>query len=221
MSKGSPKKVVVVNGGPRKGWNTATLLDRAAEGAWDAGAEVERVELYDLDFKGCRSCFTCKTRGGKSYGRCALRDDLNPVLERIEAADALLIGSPIYFGSVTGETRSFLERLLFPFFTYTNPPESLLSRRISVGVIYTMNVEERQAEDMGYWNHLARTEGALERAFGSVERLASFDTLQFEDYTKVVADRFDPVHKRQRHDDVFPADCQKARELGERLVRAH
>ena len=107
-------KVIAINGSPRKKWNTAMLLEKALEGASSAGAETELIHLYDLDFKGCISCFACKTLGGKSYGRCAVKDGLAPVLDRAAAADALILGSPIYFGSATGEMRSFMERLLFP-----------------------------------------------------------------------------------------------------------
>jgi multimeric flavodoxin WrbA len=67
------------NGGPRKKWNTATLLGKALEGAASRGAETRLFHLYDLDFKGCISCFACKERGGKSYGACAVQDDLTPI----------------------------------------------------------------------------------------------------------------------------------------------
>ena len=143
-------RIIGINGSPRKQWNTATLLDKALEGAAAQGAETELVHLYDLDFKGCTSCLACKTRGGKSYGACAMNDGLTPVLKRIAEADALVIGSPIYFGSVTGETRSFLERLLFPYFTYTNPYGSLFPRKIATGLIYAMNVTEEQGAAFGY-----------------------------------------------------------------------
>ena len=59
-------KVIAVNGSPRKKWNTATLLERALEGAASKGAETELVHLYDLDFKGCVSCFACKMIDGPS-----------------------------------------------------------------------------------------------------------------------------------------------------------
>jgi multimeric flavodoxin WrbA len=86
-------KVIAINGSPRKGWNTATLLNRALEGAASEGAETELIHLYDLDFKGCISCFACKLKGGKSYGQCAVKDELTPLLKQIEEeADALVIG---------------------------------------------------------------------------------------------------------------------------------
>ena len=66
-------KVLAVNGSPRKTWNTSTLLKNALDGAASQGAETELVHLYELGFKGCISCFACKTKGGKSFGRCAVR----------------------------------------------------------------------------------------------------------------------------------------------------
>jgi len=117
--------IIAVNGSPRKDWNTATLLRKALEGAASRGARTELVHLYDLAYQGCRSCFACKTRGGKSYGACAVKDGLSPVLAATGEADALILGSPVYFGTVTGEMKSFLERLLFPVLTYTDPPGSV------------------------------------------------------------------------------------------------
>ena len=77
-------KVIAINGSPRKKWNTATLLEKALEGAASEGAETELIHLYDLNFKGCTSCFACKLKDGKSYGKCAMKDELTPVLDKIE-----------------------------------------------------------------------------------------------------------------------------------------
>ena len=137
--------VIAVNGSPRKKWNTATLLEHALKGAVSKGAKTELVHLYDLDYKGCISCFSCKKKGGKSYGKCAVKDGLTPLLEKIAVLDALILGSPIYFGTVTGEMRSFMERLLFPYFTYTMPPESLFPKKMPTAFIYTMNVTDQPA----------------------------------------------------------------------------
>jgi len=81
--------------------------------------------------------------GGSSYGRCAMRDGLTPVLDTLAAADAIILGSPIYFGTVTGDMRSFMERLLFPYLTYTRPPGTLFGRQIRTALIYTMNIRKR------------------------------------------------------------------------------
>jgi multimeric flavodoxin WrbA len=213
-------KIMAVNGSPRKTWNTATLLNEALRGAAAQGAAIELVHLYDLNFSGCISCFACKTRGGKSYGRCAVVDDLTPVLARVEAADGLILGSPIYFGTVSGEMKSFMERLLFPWFTYTDPPQSLFRKNIPTGFIYTMNVTEAQMMELGYHQHFDKNRFFLQAVFGEgSEKLCSCDTRQFEDYGAVVADRFDPEKKTARRREVFPRDCEQAFALGARFAK--
>jgi len=212
--------VIGINGSPRKQWNTASLVAKALEGAAAQGAATEMFHLYDLDFKGCKSCLACKTRGGASYGKCALNDELAPVLEKIAAADALVVGSPIYFATVTGETRSFLERLLFPYLTYTVPYGTLFPKRIKTGFIYTMNVREEQGKEFGYEQIFKTNERYLQLLLGSAESLCAFDTCQVDDYAKVKIESFDPVHKAKRRSETFPLECQRAFELGERLAAA-
>src|SRR6185369_14697241 len=213
-------QVIGINGSPRKQWNTATLVAKALEGAAAQGAQTELVHLYDLDFKGCASCLACKTRGGKSYGRCAMKDGLTPVLDKIATADALVIGSPVYFGSVTGETRSFLERLLFPYLTYTVPYGTLFPKKIKTGFIYTMNVSDEQSKEYGYEQIFKTNERYMQLLLGSAESLCAFDTCQVDDYSKVVIESFDPTHKANRRKEVLPLECRRAFELGQRLAGA-
>lgn len=212
--------VIGINGSPRKQWNTATLVAKTLEGAASLGAATELFHLYDLDFKGCISCFACKTRGGKSYGKCVLNDGLAPVLEKIAAADALVIGSPIYFGTVTGETRSFLERLLFPYLTYKVPYGTLFPKKIRAGLIYTMNATEKQSNEVGYEQVFKTTERYVQMLLGSAETLCAYDTCQVDDYSKVVIESFDLIHKAKRRTEVLPLECQRAFELGQRLAGA-
>ena len=207
-------KIIAFNGSPRKKWNTATLLEKALEGAASRGAETELIHLYDLNFKGCISCFACKTRDGRSYGRCAVKDDLASVFEQVEAADGLILGSPVYMGTVTGEMKSFIERLVFPYLTYTDPFRSLFPGKIRTGIIYTMNVPEEDMKQRGYDRHFEHIETYLRTVFRDCRSIFSFDTYQFKDYSAVVADRFDPVKKLKRREEVFPLDCERARQTG-------
>ena len=96
-------EILIVNGSPRREGNTARMCRAFAEGvaATGRGISTETVRLYDLDYKGCRSCFACKRKGAATYGRCVVRDGLSPLLERAPRADALVIASPIYLMDVT------------------------------------------------------------------------------------------------------------------------
>ena len=115
------KKIIIVDGGPRRNFNTATMLQKVAEGAMSVGEDIEvkTIRLYDLDYKGCMSCMACKVKG-KASNVCHFKDALTPVLEEIAGADGLVLGSPIYFGDVTGLMRTFLERLAFPWLSYND-----------------------------------------------------------------------------------------------------
>jgi len=93
-------KILAINGSPRKQWNTATLLNRALEGAASNGAQTELFHLYDLNFKGCTDCKEFKLKNGPSFGKCAYRDELSPLLSKIENVDALILGAPIYLGTI-------------------------------------------------------------------------------------------------------------------------
>lgn len=211
-------KIMAINGSPRKKWNTAMLLKSVLEGAESQGADTELINLYDLDYKGCKSCFSCKTIGSKSYGRCAVNDDLTEIFKRIEESDALILGSPIYFGTVTGEMRSFMERLMFPYLTYTQPPQSLFKKKIKTGFIYTMNITEEQLEEFYYTVHVEINKRTLNLLFGHSESLFSFDTYQFKDYSKLVASRFDAEKKAERRKEIFPKDLKKAFDMGVRFA---
>jgi len=218
-AKRTSMKLLAFNGSPRKKWNTVQLLEYALEGAESEGAKTKLYHLYDLDFKGCISCFACKRDGGKSYGHCAAKDDLQPVLQKIEKADAILIGSPIYLGITTGITRCFLERLIYPYLVYDAERSSLFEKKIKTAFIYTAGATDEMMQEMGIDRNVKGTEMVMERIFGSCESFFVTDTLQFNDHSKYVAPRFDPEAKKERHREQFPLECKKAYELGARLVR--
>lgn len=210
--------VIAINGSPRKTWNTATLLNKALEGAASEGAEIKIIHLYDLNFKGCMSCFSCRLKNGRSYGRCAFKDGISPILERIEKVDALILGSPIYLGTVTGEMKLFLERLVYPYLVYDAGRSSLFPKKIPVGFIYTMGADESHMKDLSIDRHIGLNEMILGRIFGKSESLVVTDTYQFDDYSKYVSS-FNVEEKARRRREVFPVDCDKAFEMGARFAK--
>lgn len=212
-------KFIAINGSPRKNKNTATLLHRVLEGAASQGAETEFIHLYDLHYKGCISCFACKRKNGKSYGKCALKDELTPILEKIAAADGVILGSPIYLRSITGAMRSFLERLIYQYLVYDPAHSSLFKKKIPIALIYTMNWTNTQMKDANLEKELEPLEMCLQRTFGYVETFPVNDTYQFDDYTKYVAPIFDENKKAKVREEQFPKDCEKAVQLGIKLTK--
>lgn len=212
-------KVIAINGSPRKKWNTATLLEKALEGAASEGAETELIHLYDLNYHGCTSCFACKLKDGKSYGKCAMNDELTHVLAKLKDADAVILGSPVYLGNSTGEMRSLMERFIYPYLVYSANPTTLYPKNIPVGYIYTLGAKEEYLDTVGFRKVIELNEGVATRIFGYSESIYSTDTYQFDDYSKYVSDRFDPAEKAKRREEVFPQDCEKAFEMGKSFVK--
>ena len=108
-------KVLAINGQRQKTVEHGNMLNKALDGAASKGAQTELIHLYDLNFTGCTSCYECKLKNGTSFGRCALKDELSIVLGKIETVDALILGAPIYLGTIPGVMKSFLERLATPY----------------------------------------------------------------------------------------------------------
>lgn len=216
------KKVVVLNGSPRKNFNTATLLKEAQKGAEAAGASVEYINLVDLNYKGCMSCFACKIKGSTTNGLCAYKDELRPILEKILQADAVIIGSPVYYSFPTGMFRNLLERMLFAGGTYMKDDNGgwkrMLKRNIPVGLIFTMNCPEEFAKQLDYPVILGANGASLNMIYGHCETLYAYDTYQFNDYSKYDCDVFDEKLKAKSRAEKFPADMKKAFDMGKNLV---
>ncbi len=208
-------KVVVVNAGPRMGWNTDTLLTEAAKGAESKGAGIIRFDLFRLEkYTGCISCFGCKKE--KNKGKCVCKDGLAHVLDAIREADGLIIGSPNYLSEMTASFRALYERLIFQNLTYNMETPCCNQRRIPVLLIMTSN-----APDTMYTNLLENYQKTLNGFIGPTEVLVAGDTLQLKDYDKTdwPWSMFDPKTKKQRHETVFPEEMKKAYEMGAMLVK--
>lgn len=216
-------KVMIINGSPRKNFNTDKLLKEAARGVEEVGAEVEIVHLYGLLYKGCISCLMCKRKGADIKGLCFYKDALTPVLEKCLNADAVILGTPVYHSYLTGMLRSFMERFMFPSHTYMVDKEHgglkrVLTHTLPVGMIMTMNVSESHFNNSSYRTILNENEESLRHVFGYAETLYAFDTYQFIDYAKYDCDLFDEAHKAKVRDEQFPKDMAKAYDMGKRLA---
>ena len=211
-------KVLAINGSPRKTKNTGQLLGRITDGAASTGAEVELVHLRDYSYTGCISCFACKLPGGPSYGRCAVRDGLTSVLDKAHAADVVVLGAPVYFGSESGFMRDFMERFWFQYYLYSTMKPPLSPKKKATALVYTMNIPEDTMVQYGPAAVVERAKGFMTALFGQCDVLLSCDTLQFDDYSKYETDLFDDAAKRKRHDEVFPQELEKAFALGKHLA---
>ena len=208
--------IIAVNGSPRKKWNTATLLKNALKGANSLGAETELINLYQLAYKGCTSCFSCKRKNGKRA--CAMNDELTDVLEKAKSADAIIFGSPIYFMSVSSGMSAFLERFLYPFIIYSNEIPTVFPRRIPAAFIYTMNASRQMMEP--FKTCLNPYEKVVEIVLQErPELLYSYDTYQYPDYNKYEHSKFSEEEKAKQKAEQFPIDCEHAFQMGMKMVK--
>jgi multimeric flavodoxin WrbA len=101
-------KAVAINGSPRKGGNTEILLKKVLAPLAAAGWETEFIQIGGTDIRGCKACYHCFDT---KKARCSQKDDaFNPCLEKMLAADAIILGSPTYFTDVSAEMKALLDR---------------------------------------------------------------------------------------------------------------
>lgn len=216
-------KIYAINGSPRKNKNTATLLQKALDGvkeaAKDKEVETEIINLFDLNYTGCKSCFDCKRLGGKNYGKCATKDDIYEVLEKVSQADGIILGSPIYFGTITGQLQSFLERLLFPYLVYDENYSSIPPKKMPTAFIYTMNASSEVMDKIGYLSTFNNIEYIVGHILTKPLVMYSNNTYQFDDYSKYESSAFSEEAKAEHRKTQFPLDCQRAFELGANLIK--
>ena len=208
------KKIIIIDGGPRKIFNTASMLQKFAEGATAVSNEIEvkTVRLYDLDYKGCMSCMACKIKG-RASNVCKFKDALTPVLEEIAQADGLVLGSPIYFGDVTGQMRTFLERLAFPWLSY-NDYSMTAPKRMPVLLVETMNGTPERNNSQGYGS----MEHCIKAVLGEPERLIAYNTYQVKNYANFELAGFSEEAKRNYRDEHWEQDLQAAYDAGHRMA---
>ncbi len=107
-------KVLALNGSPRKNGNTATLLEKVLSPLIEAGWETEIVQIGGQKIQGCRGCLKCAEKKNR---RCVFDNDiLNGVLEKMLAADAMILGTPCYFTDMSAEMKTLVDRAGFVAF---------------------------------------------------------------------------------------------------------
>ena len=103
-------KVLAINGSPKGEFgNTEVLLKPFLEGCAETGAEIETIYLNDKNIEHCSGCFTCWT---KTPGKCIHDDDMAELLNKISQADIMVYATPLYYYTVTGLMKDFMDRML-------------------------------------------------------------------------------------------------------------
>ena len=201
-------KTIVINADPRIKRKTGQIMKSAAEGAKSTGAELEYVDLYKLDLRGCMNCSICKKKN-KEIFKCYWRDDLSPLIERILNADTLLIGSRIFFNEPTSHYRALIERLIYCVVSFDK--NYYFKGKVDVGIFYTTEVP-RDYFDEKIRPCLKQTEEMFKLLNGDVEVYTSYMIMT----TKKSSIGEDSLNKEKEE---FEKDLENAFEIGARLSK--
>jgi multimeric flavodoxin WrbA len=129
-NKAETKQVLVILGSPRKNGNSSTLAARISRGAKSAGAEVETLFLQDLKISPCQACYTCQKHDSKG---CAIKDDMQKIYPKLIRADAWVIASPVYWFTMSAQTKTFMDRC-YALSAYSKNP--FVGKRIAIAMSY-------------------------------------------------------------------------------------
>ncbi len=110
------KKVLILSGSPRKGGNSDILCDEFLKGAKDAGHEVEKIFVSEKKIHPCTGCYFCRESGG----RCAFKDDMGDILQKMIDCDVLVLSSPVYFYSICSQLKAVIDRTVARWTEITN-----------------------------------------------------------------------------------------------------
>ncbi len=162
-------KIVTLLGSPRTNGNSATIAQHFMQTAAGLGAEIQSFELNRLTYRGCQACYACK----KEREDCVLNDDLSQVLAAVQAADLVVLASPVYYGDITTQLKGFIDRsysYLVPDYL-TNPQPSRLSAKKLVFIQTQGQPEESMFADIFprydfFLKWMGFTETSLIRACG-------------------------------------------------------
>jgi multimeric flavodoxin WrbA len=128
--KNLKKKALVILGSPRKNGNSSILAEQISKGVRSSGAKVETIFLQGLKIAPCKSCYACQKPNSKG---CAIKDDMQSVYLKLIEAEAWVIASPVYWFTMSAQTKIFMDRC-FALPAYAKTP--FLGKRIAIAMSY-------------------------------------------------------------------------------------
>ncbi|WP_235284257.1 flavodoxin family protein [Methanosarcina sp. 1.H.A.2.2] len=136
MNGGSSIKVLGLVGSPKVDGNTSRLVNAVLEGAAEKGAETVVYNLASLDIKGCDACCRCQ-----EHGCCVIDDDMQKLYREIQAADVLVLGSPVYMWQMTAQTKLLIDRMT----AFLRPDFSSRFDNKKLILVFTQGIQDRDA----------------------------------------------------------------------------
>ena len=186
--------MLIVLGSPRKNGNSETLAKAVAEGLAGEGGTVEYARLNDLSLRPCQGCGGCD-----KTGICVVKDDMTGLYEQVDAADRLLLVSPVYFYALTAQAKTFADR-----FQARWARRYLLKERFKEG-----------SGRRGYLLATAATKGARVFECSQLSARYLFDAMDMESGESLLLKGVDKRKDILGH----PEEIEKAKEFGKKIGR--
>jgi multimeric flavodoxin WrbA len=130
MEQKKTSRVLVLLGSPRENGNSAALATQIIQGAESQGAKVESFFLHGMDISPCQGCFACQSPASRG---CAIEDDMQVLYPKLIEADAWVIASPVYWFTVSAQTKLFMDRC-FALTAYKKDP--FRGKRVAIAMSY-------------------------------------------------------------------------------------
>lgn len=138
-------KAVAIVGSPRKNGNTEIMAEYALQAIAEEGLDTELIRLAGLDIQPCDACMVCR-KGNP----CPIKDDLLPVYHRVKEADAIILASPVYFGSATAQIKAFMDRA-----GYIGGPERVFAGKVGGPLVVARRAGQNFTHaQLQYWFHI-------------------------------------------------------------------
>jgi len=191
-------KIVCLLGSPRTKGNSAALAQQFCQTVMELGGDVETFVLNKMTYRGCQGCMMCKTK----LEKCAVKDDLETVLDSVRDADILVMATPTYYGEVSSQMKGFIDRTfsyLKPDYMTNSIPSRLQGGKQLVFIQTQAQPDENQFADVFPWcfkrswlniayvlrvfhaDHLVDQFGGGEGGVGIVVPVGQFDHIETND----------------------------------------
>jgi len=176
-NKNKVSKILMVQGSPRKKGNSTALAIQFVKGAESVGAVTERIYLHDKNISACQACYACQRPDSSG---CAIDDEMQPIYKKLIDADGWIIATPVYWFTMSAQTKLFMDRGLFALFGYKK--DVLAGKRIAIAMSYG----DTDAFNSGCVNALRTFQDAFKYAganlvgmvYGSAEKPGEIKTNQ-------------------------------------------
>lgn len=140
------KKVLILSGSPRKDGNSDLLCSEFMRGAQESGNEVQKIFVRSKKIVPCNACYYCRDHGGK----CALNDDMSEILDAMQAADVIVMASPVYFYSIDAQMKIIIDRSLARWTNMQKPETPMQSNAMKLPLPNAgKNITERKVLEYG------------------------------------------------------------------------